>query len=169
MMRRSMKTLTIVGMTAVLVVAVGAVAFTLRDNQEPRAYGSEVIEVELGPVSFEPGEIEIPVGTTVRFVNGNDIEHDIAQTTPDQVHHDEGHGHDDEDTHGHNDEDRHGHEKDKELDPIEVSHGFHSPHLQQKGDAWEARFTEAGIYPILCTVNDHYKAGMIGTIVVTEF
>ena len=159
-----------IGIAAVLVLLVGAIAAAFRDNgDQGQVHTDGVVEVQLGAVSFEPEVLEIPAGTTVRFVNAKDIEHDIVQTTPDELEHghdddghdDDGHGHDDEKKNGHDDEE-HGH------GPAEVSHGFHSPHLNHEGDAWEAKFTEPGEYPILCTVNDHYKAGMVGAIIVTE-
>ena len=170
-----------IGIAAVLVLVVGAIAAAFRENDEQELTETDdVVEVQLGAVSFEPEKLEIPVGTTVRFVNAKDIEHDIVQTTPDELHHDGDHGHND-DGHGHDDnghaddngdhghdDNGHGHDEEHGHGPAEVSHGFHSPHLHHAGDTWEAKFTEPGEYPILCTVNDHYKAGMVGTIVVTE-
>lgn len=152
-------------LATVLALIVGAVVLASeRDASNPAVVEDGIVEVKLGAVSFEPERIEIPAGTVVRFVNAMDVEHDIVQTTPDEL--EAGHGHDDDkhghdDGHGHADE-SHGHDVD------DVSHGFHSPHLEHHGDSWEARFTEPGEYPILCTVNDHYKAGMVGEIVVVE-
>jgi plastocyanin len=154
------KLISAIGIAAVLVLLVGAIAAAFRDNGEHQQVEvDDVVEVYLDAVSFEPEELEIPAGTTVRFVNRHDIEHDIVQTTPDELHHGREHGHQD-DSHGHDEEHGHG--------PVEVSRGFHSPHLHHAGETWEATFTEPGEYPILCTVNDHYKAGMVGTIIVTE-
>ena len=167
-MLRNMKLLRAFGIAAILVLTLGVIASAFRDNGNEQVTDDGVVEVELGAVSFEPDELKIPAGTTVRFVNAKDIEHDIVQTTPDELHHDGEHGHDD-DGHGHDDEKKHGHDDEEHgHGPAEVSHGFHSPHLHHEGDTWEATFTEPGEYPILCTVNDHYKAGMVGTIVVTE-
>jgi plastocyanin len=159
---------------ATLVLVVGAVVFAAGNNKKNSTIGPDgVVEMQLGAVSFEPEEITIPAGTVVRFVNSMDIEHDVVQTTPQEVerkkaHDDDGHGHKDDDGNGREGE-KHSHADDEHgHGPEDVSLGFHSPHLEHHGDSWEARFTEPGEYPILCTVNDHYKAGMVGRIVVSD-
>lgn len=112
----------------------------------------DVVTVELQDMQFQPEVLQIPAGTVVRFVNKDPLEHDVVQAVPDEV---AGMGH------HHADEDHDG--------PVHAdSSGFHSPHLDDRGDSWEVKFTEAGEYPILCTVDDHFKAGMVGRIVVSE-
>lgn len=44
-----------------------------------------VVEVILQNLSFNPKELTIPAGTTVRFVNKDALDHDVVQARPDQV------------------------------------------------------------------------------------
>lgn len=43
---------------------------------------------------------------------------------------------------------------------------FHSK-LLRPNESWQITFNKPGVYPILCGINGHYQAGMIGTITVT--
>lgn len=44
-----------------------------------------VVEIILQNLSFNPKELTIPAGTTVRFVNKDALDHDVVQARPDQV------------------------------------------------------------------------------------
>lgn len=45
----------------------------------------DVVEVILQNLSFNPKELRIKAGTTVRFVNKDALDHDVVQARPDQV------------------------------------------------------------------------------------
>ena len=47
---------------------------------------SDVVEVSLKNFKFNPSEIRVKVGQTVRFKNDDTVRHNVVQTTVDQAH-----------------------------------------------------------------------------------
>lgn len=100
---------------------------------------AQTITIPMEAMAYNPKDVTIPPGTTVRFVNNDAMAHDVVQGTAD------------------------------ELQSFVTGGGFEpafqSPVLNG-GDAWEITFDEEGEFAYGCTQGWHFMAGMVGTITV---
>lgn len=100
----------------------------------------QTITIGMEMMAYDPKEVTIPPGTTVRFVNNESfpMDHDVVQGTREQL---------DDFLKG-------------EYEPL-----FQSPVIKP-GEAWEYTFNEEGEFAYGCTQFMHYLGGMVGTIIV---
>lgn len=52
------------------------------DDAEPDPTGSSPVEIDIAQFRFQPGVIEVPVGTTVTWTNSDRILHTVTAGTP---------------------------------------------------------------------------------------
>lgn len=150
MRTRTMKTIALVGLLALLATACGGSSDT-GTSAEPRTVTISALDT----LRFDPDEVTVAVGETVRFVVTNDgeIEHEFV--VGDRMVQDE---HESAMSMGMGDEDAHGEGMDP-LASIELA----------PGETAEATITfdVAGELLYACHVPGHYQGGMVGTLTVT--
>jgi plastocyanin len=108
------------------------------EEAEPAAAGEEVIAIGL---KFEPADLTVPAGTTVRWVNGEAISHTVTSGAWGEVNEDTG------------------------LRGTQTADGMFDHALApmgSDGDAFEFTFDEPGEYQYYCQPH----LGMFGTITV---
>jgi uncharacterized cupredoxin-like copper-binding protein len=117
-------------------------------DEEP----SRTIEIDMVDIAFEPDEIEVAAGETVRFVFTNDgeVAHDAFIGDADAQ---EQHGEDMADDHD-------GHGDDGEADSITVEPGA-------TGELTHTFSADDESVLIGCHQPGHYEAGMVTTVTVT--
>jgi len=76
-MRRSVS---ITVLTAALAIGGGAITVRQKNYLEAAQQRPETMEVKIDNFSFGPGTLTVPVGTTVKWTNRDDIPHTVVST-----------------------------------------------------------------------------------------
>lgn len=136
-MRRTFVSVILAGLLA------GACSSGASNSPSEGAEPSEAsAEVTLEAIAFEPGDLEVAVGTTVTWTNQDEgVAHTVTSGKPKK-------------------EGVPGLSEDKPGQPD----GTFEAELDDAGDTYEFTFDEAGTYRYFCAIH----APMTGTIIVTE-
>ena len=76
-MRRSAS---IAGLAVALVLGIGALGAEPKNLQASAQQNPASVEVKIDNFSFGPAELKVPVGTTVTWINRDDIPHTVVST-----------------------------------------------------------------------------------------
>jgi plastocyanin len=70
----------IAGLTAVMMMTIGLFAKSVHIEANAQQAAPAITEIKIDNFSFGPGTITVPVGTTVTWMNRDDIPHTVVST-----------------------------------------------------------------------------------------